>query len=46
MLEERDAQFNKVQSPKEINSDKKNEAQNNINGKDSESLKTIASTES
>ena len=46
VLEERDAQFNKVQSPKEINNDKKNEAQNNINGKDSESLKTIASTES
>jgi len=46
VLEERGAQFNKGQSSKEIVSDKKDQDQNNTNGKDSESLKTTASTES
>ena len=46
VLEERDAQFNKGQPPKELVSDKKDQAQNNTNGKDPELLKTTASTES
>ena len=46
VLEERDAQFNKGQSSKEIVSDKKDQAQNNTNGEDPESLKTTVSTES
>ena len=46
VLEERDAQLNKGQSSKEIVSDKKDQDQNNKNGKDPEPLKTTASTES
>ncbi len=46
--EEKDAQFNKVQTAKEASKvdDKKDQVQNNTNGKDLESLETSASTES
>ncbi len=47
VLEERDAQINKVQSPKEIVkvNDKKEESKDSTNGKDSESLESTATTE-
>ena len=46
--EERDAQFNKDQIPKEIVKveEKKDQDQNNTNGKDSKSLEPTTSTES
>ena len=48
VLEEKDAQFNKGQIPKEIVKvkEKTNQDQNNTNNIDSESLKPTASTES
>ena len=47
VLEEKDAQINKVQSHKELlkANDKKEQSDNTTNGKDSESLETTATTE-
>ena len=48
VLEEKEAHFNKTQSVKEIvkTEEAKDQNQNNINGKDTESLKVTTSTES